>query len=66
MIAHHHDNFFLPLDEPMGFSFNVNFGGFAEEVRRVSADLDVRVFDPLQSIQATQPRSGRRCHAELD
>ena len=50
LIAHHHDNFFLPVDEPMGFSFNVNFGGFVEEVRRISADVDVRVFEPLQSV----------------
>ena len=50
VIAHHHDNFFLPIDEPMGFSFNVNLGGFVEDVRRISADLDVRVFEPLQSV----------------
>ncbi len=50
VIAHHHDNFFLPLEGPMGFSFNVNFGGFVEEVRRVSADFEVRVFDPLQTV----------------
>jgi len=50
VIAHHHDNFFLPIDEPMGFSFNVNFGGFVEDVRRVSADFEVRVFEPLQSL----------------
>lgn len=50
VIAHHHDNFFLPVDEPMGFSFNVNFGGFVEEVQRISADIDVRAFEPLQSI----------------
>ena len=50
VIAHHHDNFFLPIDEPMGFSFNVNFGGFVEDVRRVSTDFEVRVFEPLQSL----------------
>jgi hypothetical protein len=50
VIAHHHDNFFLPVDAPMGFSFNVNFGGFVEEVRRISADFEVRVFEPLQSV----------------
>jgi L-ascorbate metabolism protein UlaG (beta-lactamase superfamily) len=50
VIAHHHDNFFLPLDQPMGFSFNVNFGGFVEDVRRVSGDFEVRVFEPLQSV----------------
>lgn len=43
VIVHHHDNFFLPLEAPMGFSFNVNLGGFVEEVRRVSNDFEVVV-----------------------
>lgn len=50
VVAHHHDNFFLPLDAPMGFSFNVNFGAFLDEVRAVSRDLEVRAFSPLQWI----------------
>lgn len=55
VIAHHHDNFFLPLSPAgdggeMGFSFNVNFGGFVEEVRAASPDFEVRVFEPLQSV----------------
>ncbi len=58
VIAHHLDNFFLPLKpiessepgESMGFSFNVNFGGFVDEVRAVSSDFDVCVFDPLQGV----------------
>lgn len=53
VIAHHLDNFFLPLKpvasgEPMGFSFNVNFGGFVEEVRAASSDCEICVFEPLQ------------------
>jgi len=52
VIAHHHDNFFLPLDEPMGFSFNVNFGGFVDDVRQISTDFEVRVFEPLQIVHA--------------
>ena len=50
VIAHHHDNFFLPIDGPAGFSFNVNCEGFVEDVRRLSADLEVRAFSPLQVI----------------
>lgn len=51
VLVHHHDNFFLPLGAPMGFSFNVNFGGFVQEVRDVSDDVEVVVFEPLQVLQ---------------
>jgi hypothetical protein len=34
----------------MGFSLNVNFGGFVEEVARVSRDFEVRVLGPLQTL----------------
>ena len=50
VVAHHHDNFFLPLEGEMGFSFNVNFGAFLEEVQAVSKDFGLRVMDPLQTI----------------
>lgn len=50
VIAHHHDNFFLPLDAQMGFSLNVNLGGFVQDVRDVSQDVEVVVFEPLQTI----------------
>jgi L-ascorbate metabolism protein UlaG (beta-lactamase superfamily) len=54
IVPHHHDNFFLPLDGPMGFSFNVNYGGFLEEVARVSTDLVVCSLDLLQTIDGTR------------
>jgi L-ascorbate metabolism protein UlaG (beta-lactamase superfamily) len=44
VIPHHFDDFFRPLDGKMGFSLNVNLGGFVEEVRRVSADFTVRTL----------------------
>lgn len=47
VVAHHHDDFFRPLAAPMGFSFNVNLGGFAEEVAAIDPDLPVRVLDPM-------------------
>jgi L-ascorbate metabolism protein UlaG (beta-lactamase superfamily) len=50
VVPQHHDNFFRPLDAPMGFSFNVNLGGFVEDVARVSADFDVRTLDLLQTV----------------
>lgn len=50
IIAHHHDNFFLPVEGPMGFSFNVNCEGFVADVRALSASLEVRAFAPLQTV----------------
>ena len=51
VVPHHHDDFFRALDEPMGFSFNVNFSGFVEEVAAVSRDLEVRCLDLLQAVR---------------
>ena len=35
----------------MRFSFNVNFGGFVEEVAAVSRDLEVRCLDLMQTVR---------------
>jgi L-ascorbate metabolism protein UlaG (beta-lactamase superfamily) len=48
VIPHHYDDFFRPLGGVMGFSLNVNLGGFFDEVRRVSADFAVRTLTPLE------------------
>lgn len=57
IVAHHHDDFFRPLPagaaagaEAMGFSFNVNLGGFVADVARVAPGTPVRVLDPLQAV----------------
>ena len=50
VVAHHHDDFFRPLDGPMGFSFNVNLGGFVEEVAAADPHLPVRTLQPLESV----------------
>lgn len=55
IIPHHYDNFFLPLDGPLGFSLNVNFGGFVEEVARVSRDFAVRTLTPLVPVEGRSP-----------
>ena len=51
VLAHHHDDFFRPVEADMGFSFNVNLGGFVEEVARVAPDLPVRVLQPLATVR---------------
>jgi L-ascorbate metabolism protein UlaG (beta-lactamase superfamily) len=49
VIPHHFDDFFRPLGAEMGFSLNVNLGGFLEEVHRVSTDFSVHTLAPLQA-----------------
>ena len=51
ILVHHHDDFFRPVDAEMGFSFNVNLGGFVEEVAKVAPDLPVRVLQPLATVR---------------
>jgi L-ascorbate metabolism protein UlaG (beta-lactamase superfamily) len=50
IVPHHHDDFHRPVDGEMGFSWNVNFGGFVEEVAQVSRDFEVRSLEPLQTV----------------
>jgi L-ascorbate metabolism protein UlaG (beta-lactamase superfamily) len=53
VLAHHHDDFFRPLGEPMQFSFNIDVSGFAAEIARVSRDLEVCVLEPMQTAGAS-------------
>lgn len=50
VIPQHFDDLFSPLGAPMGFSFNVNLGGFVEDVGRVSREFAVRTLEPLQAV----------------
>jgi len=51
VVPHHYDAFFRPLSQEMELAFNVNFVGFAEEVRAVSGDIAVRTLDMLQTVE---------------
>ncbi|MDJ0786159.1 MAG: MBL fold metallo-hydrolase [Myxococcota bacterium] len=56
VIPQHFDDFHRPVAGEMGFSLNVNLGGFVEEVERVSRDFEVRTLEPLQTVgKATTP-----------
>jgi len=50
IIPTHHDDFFQPLDAPMGFSFNVRFDRFVEEAARVSRALPLRTLEALKPL----------------
>lgn len=52
VVPHHYDDFFLPLDAPMRFSFNVDFAGFLDEVSFVSREFEIRTLEPLQVLGA--------------
>lgn len=43
----HYDDFFRPLQEPMGFTTNVNLSRVPDEIRAVSADLQVAALPLL-------------------
>ena len=52
ILAHHHDDFFRPIEGDMGFSLNVNLGAFADDVAAAAPGLPVRTLDPLQTASA--------------
>ncbi len=52
ILAHHHDDFFRPVEGDMGFSLNVNLGGFADDIAAAAPGLPVRTLDPLQTVSA--------------
>lgn len=44
VIPGHYDDFFRPLDQPMGFTADVGVARFTDEVRRVSDDFAIRTL----------------------
>jgi L-ascorbate metabolism protein UlaG (beta-lactamase superfamily) len=51
VVPHHWDDFFRPLDAPLGFSFNVNLAGFLDEVAAVSKDFELRALTPGEIVR---------------
>jgi L-ascorbate metabolism protein UlaG (beta-lactamase superfamily) len=47
VLASHFDDFFRPLDAPLGFSTNVNLSGLPEEIEAVSRDIAVAALEPM-------------------
>jgi L-ascorbate metabolism protein UlaG (beta-lactamase superfamily) len=41
VVPTHYDDFFRPLDHPMGFTTNVNLARVPEEIAAVSRDIGV-------------------------
>ena len=51
VVASHFDNFFRPLDAPLGFSLNVNLAALPEEIGRVSQEFQVASLEPLRAVR---------------
>ena len=50
VVANHYDDFFRPLDGPLGFSTNVNLAALPDEIRAVTSDVSVAALQPLTSV----------------
>ncbi len=46
VVASHHDDFFRPLDEDMGFSLNVNLSAVPDEIAKVSSGIELATLPP--------------------
>jgi len=52
IVASHFDDFFRPIDSPMGFSTNVNLAAVPDEVATVSRDFEVATLSPMQPVRS--------------
>jgi L-ascorbate metabolism protein UlaG (beta-lactamase superfamily) len=51
VLASHFDDFFRPLDAPLGFSTNVNLAGLPEEIHEVSREIEVAALEPMRGTE---------------
>jgi L-ascorbate metabolism protein UlaG (beta-lactamase superfamily) len=49
VLASHFDDFFRPLDAPLGFSTNVNLAALPDEVGAVSREIEVAALEPMRT-----------------
>lgn len=50
VVPTHYDNFFTPIDAPMGFTIDVDVARFPDEVAAVSHDFEIRSLELDQSV----------------
>lgn len=50
VVPQHWDDFLSPLEDPLGFSLNVNLHRIPDEVARVSRSFEVRTLRPLMPV----------------
>ena len=47
VVPHHLDDFFRPIDAPMGLSLNIDVAGFVDDVHRFDPDMELRTLVPF-------------------
>ncbi len=52
VVPHHLDDFFAPIDAPMGLSLNIDVSGFVDDVRRVDPSLTLATLTPFRPYRA--------------
>lgn len=52
LVPHHLDDFFRPIDEPLGLSYNISVARFVEDVLTVDPDLDLATLVPMRPLRS--------------
>jgi L-ascorbate metabolism protein UlaG (beta-lactamase superfamily) len=47
VLPHHLDDFFRPVDAPMGLSLNIDVAGFVDDVHQLDPDIELRTLAPF-------------------
>ncbi len=59
VVPHHYDDFFRPLDQPMGLSPNVAVHRFVDDVLSVDPHAVIRTLAPLRTLRGGHGQPGR-------
>jgi L-ascorbate metabolism protein UlaG (beta-lactamase superfamily) len=51
VVASHFDDFFRPIDAPLGLSTNVNLAAFPDEIGAVSREITVAALRPMEALR---------------
>lgn len=55
LVPHHLDDFFRPVDAPMGLSLNIDVAGFIDDVHRLDPDVELRTLVPFVAQRGPAP-----------
>ncbi len=55
VVPHHLDDFFRPVDAPMGLSLNIDVAGFVDDVHRLDPDVELRTLVPFVAQRGVTP-----------
>lgn len=52
LVPHHLDDFFRPLDEPLGLSFNISVARFVEDVLAIDPAIELATMVPMRPLRS--------------